>query len=687
MAASALDTYNYLICTDDQFLDCLSVLPTSSDGFYLRFVDGSDGTQVLLASEMPLEVNRLYRLFVLGGSDRLGNSISGTLVTNIVVPKIAAFRQGVNGYLGTADTHLRQDRPDISFPVNVQVLVDSLNPVSHGLLRFENIIGGGTGQIPFGAAISSATLSLRTVNATRDGELVEFHRMLQPWRDTDTWNTPWGNGLKADDVIAAAAVAAEINPATNSMTLDFDVTSSVQAWVNGQLNYGWFLTNTMDDGYQFASSESATIDYRPLLTVDYEFGQPAPVALVVLPPTNQIVVDQGQPFAMVYGVAGPNLQLQWFKDNGGLPGETNAALSRSAATLADTGDYFLRVTNDYPSATNSPVIQVTVVADTTPPAVVSAVATGTTNLTRLTLQFSEPLAAAGPGNVEHYQLSPNIPITGVTVLNSTTVELELTAPFGQRYYLTLDGALQDVHGNSVSPNYLEVTTELVLVDWQDDWKLDASDTDLMATFADPGFDDSAWSSGPGLLGTEADPLPGGLTIRTPVAATGYTSYYRKQVSWPYATATLDPAVEIAVVHAVDDGVVFHFNGAEAFRFKMPTGTVTHATFADTAGFDTDAVAATNTLPPDVLAFGTTTIAADLHAINTTSSDNVFGARLLAVLPPKTPVRFISGPTTNVLVVAQGQPFGIEFEVAGFSRNTSGFTMAESFRAPRRRRTR
>jgi len=71
---------------------------------------------------------------------------------NAVVAMSITFQQGANGYSGTVDTHVRQDNPTTAYGTSATVLADNLSPLSHGLLRFENIFGnpGRTGAAGLG---------------------------------------------------------------------------------------------------------------------------------------------------------------------------------------------------------------------------------------------------------------------------------------------------------------------------------------------------------------------------------------------------------------------------------------------------------------------------------------------------------------------------------------------------------
>src|SRR5215208_1042367 len=183
----------------------------------------------------------------------------------------ATFQQGVSGYTGTADTYLNADTPTVRFPNNAVVLVDSLSPRAHGLLRFDSIFGAGPGQVPANAVISSATLTLRTSN---NGDPIYAFRMLVPWDETNNWNefATSGPGLIADGVEMNATPDFTFSPTTPVPRVDtFDITGTVQGWFAGTFpNYGWGFTNSNNDGWQFDSSETGTATSRPILTIVYD---------------------------------------------------------------------------------------------------------------------------------------------------------------------------------------------------------------------------------------------------------------------------------------------------------------------------------------------------------------------------------------------------------------------------------
>ena len=216
-------------------------------------------------------------------------------------------------YAETVDVQINENNATLNYGGEATLTTDMDDNGSrvHAFLRFDNIIGTGLGQIPPGAKITSAKLVFSAVSSTKGK--VKMHRMLVSWGEQSTWMnfTPvnsagqpsWesityfntdtgiyanavlpsvmvGGGVQADDKEAMSAVdatftmpkpvpvpfilepggygavykppAASGNPNEN---LTVNLTAAVQAWVNGQANYGWFFEPTSSDGWDFETAE------------------------------------------------------------------------------------------------------------------------------------------------------------------------------------------------------------------------------------------------------------------------------------------------------------------------------------------------------------------------------------------------------------------------------------------------
>ncbi|WP_237214680.1 phytase [Falsiroseomonas oryziterrae] len=184
--------------------------------------------------------------------------------------KTLSFQQGANGYAGTRDTELRQAAATTSQATATSLSIDGDAPSGtgqdqQGLLRFDGLFGTGSGQVPLGATILSATLALQTTNA---GDGAALHRMTKSWADTATWSS-MTNGIQPDGIEASSTPDATTGRVGALGTTTIDVTKSVQAWAAGAANNGWALLPLGNDGWDFLSAQGAT---APRLTITYETG-------------------------------------------------------------------------------------------------------------------------------------------------------------------------------------------------------------------------------------------------------------------------------------------------------------------------------------------------------------------------------------------------------------------------------
>jgi hypothetical protein len=185
---------------------------------------------------------------------------------------VDTFQEGVSGYSGTQDTFLEQNTPDTSHDESLVKVENDAPQIQHGLIRFDNIFGGGAGQIPLGSIINSATLTVEVDNTSSAGAQIRLHRMLVTWPENATWNS-MTNGIQVDDVEAKSAHDAQVaDPASTGPEVITGLAAALQAWSDGDPNYGWVLISNSTDGWDVDSSEAGTSANRPLLTVDWTPG-------------------------------------------------------------------------------------------------------------------------------------------------------------------------------------------------------------------------------------------------------------------------------------------------------------------------------------------------------------------------------------------------------------------------------
>lgn len=183
--------------------------------------------------------------------------------------RVLSFQQGVNKYAGTVDTEIWALATTTILDANPNASSDANNDggESQVLMRFDEIIGRDGKQVPPGATVHSARL---LVSAFDQGDTVNLHRMLVPFEQSATWNSVV-SGVSADGLEASrhkdSFTFGKI--AANSSEIVFDVTDTVQAWVNGEDNHGWVFINTGGNGWDFYASEFDNPAQRPKLVVEF----------------------------------------------------------------------------------------------------------------------------------------------------------------------------------------------------------------------------------------------------------------------------------------------------------------------------------------------------------------------------------------------------------------------------------
>jgi hypothetical protein len=183
-----------------------------------------------------------------------------------------------------SDTMLREQSPTTSSASVPSLSVDGNSGggnESQVLLRFDDL---QFDQIPEGAAITSATLTVQSVDT---GSGAELHRMLVSWSEDDTYAS-LGDGVQADstEAIAGADLVTGRIGALGPTT--FDVTTSVQAWANGAENNGWALLSSGNNGWDFSASEGTP---APTLTVTYTLNPDTPEIPPPPPPSSDTPFD------------------------------------------------------------------------------------------------------------------------------------------------------------------------------------------------------------------------------------------------------------------------------------------------------------------------------------------------------------------------------------------------------------
>jgi hypothetical protein len=644
---TVVDTFNYSVCNRSDLIDCLSVDSVTP-------ITGS----TYLLNTAPAQPGIKYMLTVNDGSvpDLFNNAITAPSNSVPVRPVLrTTLQQDINGYTGSQDTELRSNLPTLaSGATNAIWLVDqndgagggTAGPV-HSLLRFDNIVGNGPGQLPADAIVVDAGVLL--VSSTTDAQSanrIDLHRMLVDWNEaTATWNSMVG-GISSNDVEAAMAIDVSFVPQfgipftirTNSSGLR----DTVKGWVEGTFpNYGWAVLNgTGNDGYRVDSSEHPVTANHPGLIIDYIVP---PSALQILPPfpPSSITLNEGDVLTIAFNVRGSEPDFQWFKGTDPVPDANSANYVVAIAHPSDNGNYSLHAENDFPSSVDSPQVSVTVIPDITRPVLVSA--TGSLDQQTIRLVFSERLDSASANDPVHYTISVagggTVNVVSAMLTNGTEVIL-ITDPrsVGVNYTVTVNNVTdiaQTPNTIAAPDNQRLMAAQVCLLAFDATWKFETNGLNLGTSWKEVGYSDSGWPSAAALLGFETNMIPyANLGLNTnnmtlwqltrPDGTTNITYYLRTSVNIPFSLAS----ATLTLRHVVDDGALFYFNGTEVFRYNMPTGAVTYLTGASSA--PGEGVIRTAALTN--VSCGPNVIAVEVHNQNITSSDVLFGAELIATVP-------------------------------------------------------
>ena len=610
-------------------------------------LQGDTETVVLTVSALSQGVT--YTLTVSNVTDRasIPNPIAAGAQQTFayVVEQSLSFQQGMGAYAGARDTMVQGAYPDSNFAAATEMNADMDNggAPSHPLLRLDDIIGAGLGQIAPGSTIVSATLRLYSVD---DGNGGNVHRLLQPWDDTAvTWSNAFGgDGVQADGSEAAAVADDGVAQTFPSTDVDLDVTASVQAWANGEANHGWAILPNGTNGWRMSTAEHATPDVRPELMVTFFPGAPDET-----PPSTPTDLS-------ATGVSESQIDLAWTAADDPESGihhynvyrdtvfvDTTAATSYSDTGLNEATSYTYEV-----SAVNGAMAEGpestpavgTTLADTTAPTLESVYAQSDMVVKAV---FSEAVDATTAETVANYTItdpaSQVVPIGGATLeADGVTVTLDLLAPLAMGATHTLAIAnVEDLAGNPVAPGTqgdFVWTIDPNLIVAGSTWKYLDDGSNQPAAWREAAFDDGGWASGPAELGY-GDGDEATVVSYGPDAGSKYiTTYFRTT----FTVGDTSRVAALALDLLRDDGAVVYINGAEVLRSNMP---------AIAIDFQTPAIAAvgggdeTTFFPFDIptadLVNGDNLMAVEIHQSSGSSSDISFDLALTATIVSEPPV--------------------------------------------------
>lgn len=304
-----------------------TILLTSAPGAFTAAADGTGQVQLQIAGHTPLtgvlvvspeggnnlNVDNVVTYQANGSGFRvqtrdltgLGLQNLSPLATEpmasfvfLPLPKLAPNSQTVilqngsdfgNGvYNGTTDIRISDTNGTLVGSANQSYFLDGGSPNEQNLIRFDNLVGNGAGQIPLGATILKAQLQISTGVGSNAGTGGQFgvSQLLLPFSTGTEFGDFGANGpTQADGELGA--VASFFTGVVAGKEVVFDVKTILQAWANGADNFGFNIQSLgTTDGWQVFASGANAAELRPLLLVEFAPAQvntiPEPASLLML---------------------------------------------------------------------------------------------------------------------------------------------------------------------------------------------------------------------------------------------------------------------------------------------------------------------------------------------------------------------------------------------------------------------
>ncbi len=157
------------------------------------------------------------------------------------------------------------------------------------------------------------------------------------------------------------------------------------------------------------------------------------------------------------------------------------------------------------------------------------------------------------------------------------------------------------------------------------WRYLDDGSDQGEAWRAPGFDDSAWASGPGQFGYNDGDEATVVSYGPSGVDKHITTYFR--VEFEVASASAVSALSLGVLR--DDGAAAYLNGVEVARTNLPAGALDSETGAlsSVGGADESTFYYPFALDPGLLVDGTNVLAVEVHQVSPNNSDLSFDATL------------------------------------------------------------
>lgn len=368
-----------------------------------------------------------------------------------------------------------------------------------------------------------------------------------------------------------------------------------------------------------------------------------PIVINTQPADQRVEAGATVNFTVI--ASGTRLQYQW-QFNGGagfmnLLNQTNATLTLTGVQSTRAGLYRMIVSNAVQSVTSA-VATLTVLADATPPRVITATMSEASGPRYYVLvQFNERvLSGAGPnggGNANNYRIesldNPKETLTISDAIVSADLVRLTVSPWtaGRKYALHVSN-VADLLTNVIAPGAIVgiITSMREVLPLDHAWNWSDAGADLGAVWTSLYYDEATnalWAVATpayfpvtkALFYSTHAPLPG--PKNTSLALGTLTFYFRTRFTLPSDTA---PNGFIRFNHVIDGGAVFHLNGQEVYRWNMGAGPVSFTNrsasqIAVATLVNSPSIAVTN------LISGTNVLAVETHVWTVGSQTLTFGS--------------------------------------------------------------
>jgi hypothetical protein len=280
------------------------------------------------------------------------------------------------------------------------------------------------------------------------------------------------NGIEPDAVSASAqlsvvplpVITVQPQPANLAIVEGAALNLSVSAESEGTITYQWRRNGVpVPDGsastFSIANISRANAGtYRVL--VSNEAGGVLSDAVVVDVHYPPAIVEQPVSVTVLLGdeaalsvvsEANPTAQYQWFRNGDPVPGATDALLEFEAVTLADLGDYFVRVSNSVATIDS----QTVTLAQFVPPAPPADLAVSAVTHDSISLSWTDNSGGQATGFTVHAGDGSLLATLGEGVTSHTVTGLEPSTP----YTFTVRGF--NIAGSSGDSEPVSATTDPV----------------------------------------------------------------------------------------------------------------------------------------------------------------------------------------------------------------------------------